>query len=90
MVEKFMEAWNEVIMTNNDYKYLADSQVFFTPNTAGDHTVTVWFTNEPYHAEIRVEESWGYMEILYLSEEDKNTICSKLRKLGFPDIIHYA
>ncbi len=90
MVEKFMEAWNNTIMTDDVYKDLADRQVFFTPNTAGDDTVTVWFTNEPYHAEIRVEESWGYMEILYLSEEDKQTICSKLRKLGFPDIIRYA
>lgn len=90
MVEKFMEAWNNTIMTDDVLKDIADKQVFFTPNTAGDRTETVWFTNEPYHAEIRVEYGWDYMEILYLSEEDKQTICSKLRKLGFPDIIRYA
>lgn len=90
MVEKFMEAWNDIIMSNDVYKDLANSQVFFIPGKDGDWTKTVWFTDNPYHAEIRVDEGNYYMEILYLSEEDKQTICSKLRKLGFPDIIRYA
>ena len=90
MVEKFIEAWENTIMTNDLYKELANEQVFFTPGTCGDWTQTVWFTDDPYHAEIRVDYGNGYMEILYLSEEDKQAVCSKLRKLGFPDVIRYA